>query len=146
MQRTDSLERPSCWERLKVGREGDDRGWDGWMASLTQWIWIWASSRSWWWTGKPGALQSMGLLRVRHDTEQLNWTERKWALCLSQIKRGTLKGWQIVSSSLTICSGCLLNLFSDGICIGSPDSPLKVFILKQSNRPQVSCGGNYHTK
>ena len=53
--------RPWCWERLKVGGEGDDRGWDGWMASLTQWTWVWASARSWWWTGKPGMLPSMGL-------------------------------------------------------------------------------------
>ena len=59
--------RPWCWKRLKVGGEGDDRGWDGWMASPTQWTWVWASSRSWWWTGKPGLLQSMGSQRVRHD-------------------------------------------------------------------------------
>ena len=49
--------RPWCWERLKVGWEGDDRGWDGWMASPTQWTWIFEGSRSWWWTGKPGVLQ-----------------------------------------------------------------------------------------
>ena len=54
------LKRPWCWERLKVGGEGDDRGWDGWMASLTRRTWVWVSSRSWWWTGKPGVLQSMG--------------------------------------------------------------------------------------
>ena len=59
--------RPRCWGRLKVGGEGDDRGWDGWMASLTQRTWIWAGSRSWWWTGKPGVLQSMGSQRVGHD-------------------------------------------------------------------------------
>ena len=53
------LKRPWCRERLKVG-EGGDRGWDGWMASPTQWTWVWASSRSWWWTGRPGVLQSMG--------------------------------------------------------------------------------------
>ena len=53
--------RPWCWERLKAGGEGDDRGWDGWMASPTQWTWVWASSRSWWWTAKPGMLQSIGL-------------------------------------------------------------------------------------
>ena len=53
-----------CWERLKAREEGDDRGWDGWMASLTQWIWTWASSRSWWWTEKPGGLQSMGSQRA----------------------------------------------------------------------------------
>ena len=50
------LKRPWCWERLKAGWEGDGSGWDGWMASLTQWTWVWASSGSWWWTGKPGML------------------------------------------------------------------------------------------
>ena len=60
MKRTDSLERPWCWERLKAGGEGDDIGWNGWMASLTQWTWVWVNSRSWWWTGRPGTLQSMG--------------------------------------------------------------------------------------
>ena len=57
---------------LGAGGEGEDRGWDGWMASLTWWTWVWASSRSWWWTGKPGVLQSMGL--QRDMTEWLNWT------------------------------------------------------------------------
>ena len=59
--------RPWCWERLKAGREGDDRGWDGWMASPTQWTWVWASSKSWWWTGRPGMLHSMGSQRVWHN-------------------------------------------------------------------------------
>ena len=58
--------RPWCWLRLKAGGEGEDRGWDSWMASPTQWTWVWASSGSWWWTGKPGMLQSMGC-RVRHN-------------------------------------------------------------------------------
>ena len=49
-------ERPWCWERLRAGGEGNDRGWDGWMASLTQWTWVWANSGSWWWTGRPGFL------------------------------------------------------------------------------------------
>jgi len=65
--------RPWCWERLKAGGEGDDRGWDGWRASLTQSTWVWVGSGSWWWTGKPGMLQSTG---SQSDlTEQLNWTE-----------------------------------------------------------------------
>ena len=59
--------RPWCWERLKVGGEGDARGWDDWMSSLTQWTWVWVNSGSWWWTGRPGVLQSMGSQRVRHD-------------------------------------------------------------------------------
>ena len=58
---------PWCWERLKAGGEGDNRGWDGWMASLTQWTWVWESSGSWWWIGKPGMLQSTGSQRVRHN-------------------------------------------------------------------------------
>ena len=59
-----------------MGGEGDDRGWDGWMASLTQWTWVWASSGSWWWTEKPSTLQSMGSQRVRHDWPmELNWIE-----------------------------------------------------------------------
>ena len=74
MQRTESLERPWCWERLKAA-EGDDRGWDGWMASLTQWTWVWVGSGSWCWTGRPGMLLFMGSQRVRHDwLNELNWT------------------------------------------------------------------------
>ena len=73
--RADSLKRPWCWERLKAGGEGDNRGWDGWMASPTLCTWVWASSRSWWWTGKPGMLQSIRSQRVRHDwVTALNWT------------------------------------------------------------------------
>ena len=74
MRRTDSLERPWCWERLKAGGEGEERGWDGWMASLIPRAWVWVSSRSWWWTGKPGVLQSMGSQRVGHNwATELNW-------------------------------------------------------------------------
>ena len=64
------------WERLKAGGDGDDRGWDVWMASPTRWTWVWVSSGSWWWTGKPGVLQFMGSQRVGHDwVTELNWTE-----------------------------------------------------------------------
>ena len=68
--------RPWCWERLKAG-EGDDRGWEGWMASLT---WVWASPGRWWRTGKPGGLQSMGSQRVRHDlgTDQQQTNRTQW--------------------------------------------------------------------
>ena len=67
---------PWCWERLRAGGEGDDRGWDGWMASPTWRTWVWINSRSWWWTGRPGVLWSMGSQRVRHDwVTKLNWTE-----------------------------------------------------------------------
>ena len=73
IRRTDSLKRPWCWERLKAG-EGDNRGHDGWMASPTPWTWVWVNSGSWWWTGRPGMLWSMGLQRIGHDwTTELNW-------------------------------------------------------------------------
>ena len=61
------FKRPWCWERLRAGGEGDDRGWDGWLASLTQWTWVWVDSGSWWWTGMPGVLRFMGSQRVGHD-------------------------------------------------------------------------------
>ena len=70
------LKRLWCWERLKAGGEGDDREWHGWMASPTQWTWVWVGSGSWWWAGRPGLLQSMGLQRVRHKwVTEMNWTE-----------------------------------------------------------------------
>ena len=66
--------RPWCWERLRAGGEGDDRGWDGWMASSTWWTWVWVDSGSWWWTGRPGVLLFTGSQRVG-----LNWaTELNW--------------------------------------------------------------------
>ena len=61
------LKRPSCWEGLGAGGEGDDRGWDGWMVSPTRWTWVWVDSGSWWWTGRPGVLWFMGSQRVGHD-------------------------------------------------------------------------------
>ena len=67
--------RPGCWEILKAGGEGHDRDWDSWMASPTQWTWVWVSSGNWWWTGKPGVLQSMVSQRVGHYwATELNWT------------------------------------------------------------------------
>ena len=85
MQRTDSLEKTWCWERLKAGGEGDDSRWDGWMASPTRWTWVWASSGNCWRTGKPGMLQSIELQRVGHDwATELNWllNHWKWGPCV----------------------------------------------------------------
>ena len=66
---------PWSWERSKAGREEDDRGWDGWMASLTQWTRVWVNSGSWWWTGRPGVLRFMGSQRGGHEwVTELNWT------------------------------------------------------------------------
>ena len=72
-------ERPWCLEGLRAGGEGDDRGWDGWMASLTRWAWVWVNSGSWWWTGRPGVLRFMGSPRVGYDcATELNWTEHDY--------------------------------------------------------------------
>ena len=78
------LKRSWCWERLRAEGEGDNRGWDSWMASPTQWTWVWVNSGSWWWTGWPGVLQFMWLQRVGHDwATELNWTEAQ-VHCLAQ--------------------------------------------------------------
>ena len=71
MRRGNSLEKSWCWARLRAGGEGGDRGWNGWMASLTQWTWVWPNSGRQWRTGKPGTLQSMGSQRLGHDS---HWT------------------------------------------------------------------------
>jgi len=72
MQRSDSVEKTMMLGKMEGRGEGEVRGWHGWMTSPTQGTWVWANCRRWWRTGKPGALQSMGLQRVRHDwaTEQ----------------------------------------------------------------------------
>ena len=67
--------RPRCWEWSKAGGEGDDRGWDGWMASLPWWTWVWVNSGSWWWTGRPGVLWFMG---SQSRTQLSDWTELNW--------------------------------------------------------------------
>ena len=76
MQTADHLTRPWCWGGWGLGaeEEGDDRGWDGWMASPTQWTWVWVNFGSWWWTGRPGVLRFMGSQRVGHNWgTELNW-------------------------------------------------------------------------
>ena len=86
--------RPWCWERLKVGGEEDNTGWEDFMASPTRWTWVWASSRSWWWTGKLGVLQSMQSQRVWH-----NWaTEMNWTGCLVD-EESTFKAGDCLQSS-----------------------------------------------
>ena len=88
--------RPWYWERLKAVGEGDEREWNGWMASLAQWTWVWASCRSWWWTGKPGVLQSMGLQRVGQE----------WA---TEVKEQTFGGLVNVCEFQTLHLGNVMN-------------------------------------
>ena len=112
------LKRPWCWERLKVGGEGDDRGWDGWMALPTQWTWVWVNSGSWWWTGRSGMLQSMGSQRVRHDwATELNWDwdgiyceVLLWGLAKLQfpvLDDGYKSGWFIILLNIWVYSNCI---------------------------------------
>ena len=79
MPKLTHFKKPWCWAGLGAGGKGDNRAWDGWMASLTRWAWVWVDSGSWWWTGRPGVLRFMGSQRVRHDwATELNWTEVSW--------------------------------------------------------------------
>ena len=75
MWRTDPLEKPLMLGKIQGGGEGDNKGWDGWMASLTQWTWVWVNTGSWWWTGRPGMMQFKG---SQSQTRLSNWTELKW--------------------------------------------------------------------
>ena len=91
-----------CWEGLGARGERDDRAWDGWMASLTRWTWVWVNSGSWWWTGRPGVLQFMGSQRVGHDwATDLIWSDclvKNWLLPSSNLK-DSLNSWYITRSS-----------------------------------------------
>ena len=116
--------RPWRWEGLGAGGEGDDRGWDGWMASPTRWVWVWVDSWSWWWTGRPGVLLFMGLKRVGHD-----WaTELKWLWqglkhqCSFRISNSRMGGTHKEQS--VALSDCIYDL---------PDSELQFCFLYQSS-------------
>ena len=92
--------RPWCWERLMTGGERGDRGWDGWMASSTLWIWVWASYKSWWWARKPCMLQSMGLQKIGHNwVNELNWTEHYLEVDFFT-NRSWSQTWVLFSSNL----------------------------------------------
>ena len=106
-----------CWEGLGAGGEGDDRGWDGWMASLTRWMWVWVNSGSWWWTGRPGVLRFVGSQRVGHD----------WAsdligpyglLILTQPREhfSRILRWKL-GHVLWLSSSIFKNLFSRNTCL-----------------------------
>ena len=86
MQRVDSLEKTLMLGGIGGKRRRGRQGWDGWMASLTWWMWVWVNSGSWWWTGRPGVLWFMGSRRVRHDwVTELNWTEGTQALKTTRV-------------------------------------------------------------
>ena len=86
--------------KVKAGGEGDDRGWDGWMASPTRWTWVWANSGNWWWTRKPGVLQTIGLQRVRHD----------WATKLTELIKAPASNFRRSKIKLLVLHFCFLYL------------------------------------
>ena len=146
--------RPWCWERLGAGGEGDDRGWDGWMAPLTQWTWVWVNSGSWWWIGRPGVLWFMGLQRVGHDwatelTEVLHSFFNLSEVELSS-RGGHLLGSPFPTSRLVWTgafhlSGNLKKLLGDAQrMLGDVDqrSPLSTCQPCVSTKRLVSQGGN----
>ena len=137
--------RPWCCERLKAGGEGDDKGKDVWMASLTQWTWVWSNSGRWWRTGKPGVLQSLGSQRVGHDwgTENNMHTYTadgnvEWCWCF---------GKQFVNSSkgkhrVTMCALCARLLHLCPTFCNSMDCSLPGFFVQVtiwSNNSTLGC-------
>ena len=101
MWRTDSLEKTLLLERLKAGGEEDGKGWDGWMASLTWWTWVWVNSGSWWWAGRPDVLQSMGF---QTQTGLRAWTElNRSILCPDTLPSLLLIVWTLHSALIQIC-------------------------------------------
>ena len=110
MWREDSLGKTLMLGKIEWGGEGDDRGWDGWMASPILWMWVWVNSRSWWWTGRPGVLQFMGSQRVEHSwATELNqnlWMHKHGVvsgdpgrLCRKVSANSTLQAELVVSST-----------------------------------------------
>ena len=161
IQGTDSCQHQKslwCWERLKTGAEGENRGWDGWMASSTHWTWVWASSGSWWWTMKPGMLQSIGSQSQTwlSDWTELNWTDDKYTshkfsfsfsktlklfypwfesqLCSFVVNLLIL----ILNEKIGYEDWCLEGILKNGACV-------KLLPQKQEGSHRVGCGGvTYH--
>ena len=118
------LKIPWCWQRLKAGGEGDDRGWDGWITSPTRWTWVWVN-RSWWWTGRPGMLQSTGLQRVGPDS---NCTDLNWAQAV--LFDACLLFCFLTSFPLAFSTSISLGLASDSLSQISLLTPLWPYYCK----------------
>ena len=114
MWRTDSLEKILKLGKIEGRRRVDNRGWDGWMASLTQWTWVWASFESWWWTWTPGMLQSKGSQRVRHDwVTELNWKSLRISYhCNMRSRSKILSKWGPSEKCLLTCTRLCIVPFS----------------------------------
>ena len=146
------LKRPWCWERLQAGGEGGGRGWVCWMASPTQWPWVWVNSRSWWWTGRPGMLQSMGSQIVGHDwVTEVNWNDTEtpnpgqWDRAMWLMRPQLLAGFPESSSprtSLSRCQTALLLLQVSRGCSYAPNAPSPSCCSPATITPLCTCLGN----
>jgi len=103
MRRVDSLEKALMLGGIGGRRRRDDRGWDGWMASLTRWTWVWINSGSWWWTGRPGVLWFMGSQRVGHDWATDLVSSDLMSVSISQSIPPSLPTWCSLICSLHLC-------------------------------------------
>ena len=117
MRRTDSLEKTLMLGGMGAGGEGNDRGWDSWMASPTRWTWVWVNSGRWWWTGKPGVLRFMGSQRVGHDwATELNWTNSQMSFSWIRDRNYSGLGFGLLTSAIRALShlsqiaSCLITL------------------------------------
>ena len=120
---------PDAGKDWRPGGEGDDRGWDGWMASLTRWTWVWSNSGSWWWTGMPGMLQSMGSQRVGHDWS----TELEMAFSQLSFEDSS---WLISGSFLALWTSLHLCHLSSIFCVNGIDQE-----KRPRERDQEKCWG-----
>ena len=97
-----------CWEGLGAGGEGNDRGWDDWMPSLTRWTWVWVNSGIWWWTGRPSMLRFMGSQRVGHDwATELDWTEPQQS---EKERNKRNPDWKRRNKTVPVCSDMILHI------------------------------------
>ena len=141
-----------CWEGLGAGGEGDDRGWGGWMASLTRWTWVWVNLGSLWWTGRPGVLRFMGSQRVG-ATELTDWLTRLWnaslatdqlSLSVRYLRKDHTLRWQQDINSVFLAGGCVLSRFSRvrlfvTLWTVAPQAPLSLGFSRQEYWSGLPC-------
>ena len=145
------LKRPWCWERLKVGGEGDDGGWDGWMASPTRWTWVWVNSGNWWWTGRPGCCSPWGH-KESDTTEWLNWVTVYCAVFSHSVVSDSLRSQGLYSTSHSVhrdslgrntgagCHTLLQGIFpTQGLNPGLPQYRWILYHLSHQGSPSKYC-------
>ena len=144
MWRVDSLEKTLMLGGIGGRRKGDDRGWDGWMASLTQWTWVWVNSGSWWWTGRPGVLRFMGSQRLGHDwVTELNWSSSHQVVKLLELQHQYFQ-WTFRTDLLQDWLGWSCNPRDSQVSLPTPQFKsilwCSAFFILQLSYPYVTTG------